>query len=608
MKKHIIIIFAALIACSCSEWLERTPANKFAAETFFASESDLELYANGLINSALPGASDMALGSDRYTDFCGTRQSYDFFWGTFTAAQATNWNSSTWSFNRRVAYMIENMPRCKNNVSSEIYNHYEGVARFWRTWITLKRMKVFGDIYFIDKVIQPSDSLILYGTRQDREYIWHRMKEDLEFACENCLTSGQGINSAGRVYVNKYVALAFASHAFLFEGTYRKYHSVNPSTGKPWNGEYESANELLSLAEKYAKELIDTKAFSLNSDYRSLFVSATLPTDEVIWGCTYSSELSTNHGVTYKYCSTTSSLSYSPTKEYVRMFLKTDGTAITDDEAKQSITKEFEGRDSRLAATVLGPGRDIVDMSGNPTHETIDFTFCKTGYQIVKWSIPDASHFQNSIDENSIPIIRYPEVLLNYAEACEELGEMTEEIWNQTVGALRNRAGVANVYPTARDPWLYEYYTKDLVHPATDISPVGLEIRRERVTELTFESELRQNDLYRYGQADLVVRRYNGVGWAGIWVTAGEAANGLVFEKETYTFESASGGAVNSTTCYPIKDEADAVNTDWFFSEGDHGYLVYKYALKWEPRKYCRPIPLSAYNVNPKLGQNKDWE
>ena len=366
--------------------------------------------------------------------------------------------------------------------------------------------------------------------------------------------------------------------------------------------------DLYRLAQKYAKDVIDNGGYKLVSDYPSLFISDQLVSDEVIWGRTFLTDINGRHSYTRYFHSSTLGQQYSGTKDLVRMFLKTDGTAITDDEAKQSITKEFEGRDSRLAATVLGPGRNIVDMSGNPTHETIDFTFCKTGYQIVKWSIPDASHFQNGIDENSIPIIRYPEVLLNYAEACEELGEMTEEIWNQTVGALRKRAGVANAYPTARDPWLYDYYTKDLVHPATDISPVGLEIRRERVTELTFESELRQNDIYRYGQADLVVRRYNGVGWAGIWVTAGEAASGLVFEKETYTFESASGGAVNSTTCYPIKDAADAVNTDWFFSEGDHGYLVYKYALKWEPRKYCRPIPLSAYNVNPKLGQNKDWE
>ncbi len=603
MKKHIIIIFAALIACSCSEWLERTPANKFAAETFFASESDLELYANGLINSALPGASDMALGSDRYTDFCGTRQSYDFFWGTFTAAQATNWNSSTWSFNRRVAYMIENMPRCKNNVSSEIYNHYEGVARFWRTWITLKRMKVFGDIYFIDKVIQPSDSLILYGPRQDREYIWHRMKEDLEFACENCLTSGQGINSAGRVYVNKYVALAFASHAFLFEGTYRKYHSVNPSTGKPWNGEYESANELLSLAEKYAKELIDTKAFSLNSDYRSLFVSATLPTDEVIWGCTYSSELSTNHGVTYKYCSTTSSLSYSPTKEYVRMFLKTDGKPA---EEAVSVTKEFIGRDKRLAATVLSPGQTWKRLNGTFEELPPNWTWTCAGYEWIKWvQLEEEPMSADNKSYNSIPIIRYAEVLLNYAEAAAELGHMNKTIWDQTIGALRERAGVASIYPGSAgyvaDTWLRNYYTLDVKHPST-LTDIQLEIRRERATELTLEGQSRYDDLMRWCLGDLIERRYNHQGWRGIYITPEEAASGFTWAGKTYTVSSAKA---SNETNYKISGTA---NSNWSLSNGTYGYLIYNYKLVWDDMMYTHPIPLSALNVNPNLGQNEGWQ
>ena len=603
MKNHIIILFAALIACSCSEWLERTPANKFAAETFFASESDLELYANGLINSALPGASDMALGSDRYTDFCGTRRSYDFFWGTFTAAQATNWNSSTWSFNRRVAYMIENMPRCKNNVSSEIYNHYEGVARFWRTWITLKRMKVFGDIYFIDKVIQPSDSLILYGPRQDREYIWHRMKEDLEFACENCLTSGQGINSAGRVYVNKYVALAFASHAFLFEGTYRKYHSVNPSTGKPWNGEYESANELLSLAEKYAKELIDTKAFSLNSDYRSLFVSATLPTDEVIWGCTYSSELSTNHGVTYKYCSTTSSLSYSPTKEYVRMFLKTDGKPA---EEAVSVTKEFIGRDKRLAATVLSPGQTWKRLNGSNEELPPNWTWTCAGYEWIKWvQLEEEPMSADNKSYNSIPIIRYAEVLLNYAEAAAELGHMNKTIWDQTIGALRERAGVASIYPGTAgyvaDTWLRNYYTHDVKHPST-LTDIQLEIRRERATELTLEGQSRYDDLMRWCLGDLIERRYNHQGWRGIYITPEEAASGFTWAGKTYTVSSAKA---SNETNYKISGTA---NSNWSLSNGTYGYLIYNYKLVWDDMMYTHPIPLSALNVNPNLGQNEGWQ
>ena len=603
MKKHVILIATALLAVSCNDFLEKTPANKFAAETFFASEGDLRLYANGLINTALPAATDMALGEDLYSDLCGTKASKEFYRGNYSAAKADNWTTSTWSFPRRVAYMIENMPRCKDAVPEKTYGHYEGVARFWRAWITMKRMKVFGDCYFIDRVIQPSDSLTLYGTRQDREYIFHRIAEDLIFACDHCLASGDGVNTAGRVYVNQHVALAYASRIFLYEGTFRKYHKVNPSTGKAWNGEFESPEQLLQLAEKYSKQLVDSKAFSLNSDYRSLFVSAVLPSDEVIWGHTYSTELSTLHGVTYRYCSTTSSNLYSPTKEYVRMFLKTNGTPA---EEAVSVTKEFEGRDKRLSATVLAPGRKMSKANGVQEEFAPNWTWTCSGYEWIKWvQLEEEPLSADNQSYNSVPIIRYAEVLLNYAEAAAELGHMDQALWDKTVGALRKRAGVTSIYPGSAgyvaDTWLRDYYTKDVLHPAT-LTDVQLEIRRERVTELALEGQSRYDDLMRWHLGDLIERRYKHQGWRGIYITQEEAASGFEWAGKKYTVSKSKN---TNETNYKISSGADGT---WTLSEGSYGYLIYHYKVVWDDMMYTHPIPIAALNVNPNLGQNEGWQ
>lgn len=603
MKKFIIIISAMLLACSCSDFFEKTPANEFAAEIFFANEYDLKLYANGLINAALPEATDMTLGEDVYSDLCGTLDSKPFYRGDYSPSTASNWTTSTWSFARRIAYMLENMPNCKETVSEEIYNHYEGVARFWRAWITVKRMKVFGDVYFIDEVISPEDEETLYAPRQDREYIFHRVREDLEFACEHCLTSGQGIQSDSRVYINKYVALAFASRFFLYEGTYRKYHVNNPSTGKKWNGEYENSEELLELAKKYSKELIDLKAFDLVKDYRSLFVSAVLPKTEVIWGRTYSSELSVKHGTTFKYCSTTSSKQYSPTKEYVRMFLKTDGTLA---ESEISVTKEFIDRDARLSASVLSPGATWLSAGGVQSELAPNWTWTRSGYQWIKWVQMEEDPFTgDSKSYNSIPIIRYAEVLLNYAEAVEELGEMTKEIWDETIGALRSRAGVKNIYPGSAeyvaDTWLREYYTQDVLHPST-LSDVMLEIRRERVTELMLEGQSRYDDLMRWHLGDLIERRYNHMGWRGIYITEEEAQTGFKWAGKTYKV----GNAASNENNYKITKTMSPKT--WSLTNGTYGYVVYHYPLVWDDKMYTYPIPLSAISVNPDLGQNEGWQ
>lgn len=501
--------------------------------------------------------------------------------------------------------MLDNMQDAKNIVSEEKYNHYEGVGRFFRAYVTFNRVKKFGDFYWIDHVVSPTDSTILYGPRHDREYVMHNVVEDLAFAAEKCLTSGAGIKTDGCIYINKYVALALASRVCLYEGTYRKYHNVNPSTGKPWNGEYESAEELLEMALEYSKVLVESGVFELTSDYNALFTSATLNPKEVIWGHSYSSDLALGHNVTYSYSASTQAHPC-PTKDYVMMFLGSDGKPLPSGEI--SPAKEFENRDRRLTASVLSPTSTKKDASGKDVPFNLDFTWTQTGYQWIKWVQAEYSPMSLSSNGsfNSVPVLRYAEVLLNYAEAAAELGKMTPDIWNKTIGELRKvHGGITNSgYPGsadyAADAWLRQYYT-DVKHPVT-LSDVILEIRRERAVELTLEQDSRYQDLMRWNMGDLIARRYNNQGWRGIYLSQAEVASGFNFNGKKYTVSSSKS---SSETNYKISSRADM---SWTLSEGTHGYLIYNYKLEWDDKMYLYPIPVSATNVNPALGQNEGWQ
>ncbi len=609
MKKiNIFIMYTAMIfaVVSCEKFFDRVPEDKLSSSSFFRSEDDLVLYTNGLINTGLPSATSITLGEDLYTDLCGTRESKTFYYPEYwSAGRQSGWAYSSWGFLRQIAYMLENMPQAKESMSEENYNHYEGVARFWRAFSTFNKVKDFGDCYYIDKVISPADTALLYGKRQSREYIMSKVKEDLIFACENCLASGPNIHTDGRIYINRYVALAMASRIFLYEGTFRKYHDVSPSTGLPWDADYETAEEFLQLAYKYAGELIDLKAFTLEPDYRKLFTSETLCKNEVIWGRSFSEDLSMNHDATFKYCSATSSKLYSPTKDYVMMFLKTDGTPAA---GNVSITEEFKDRDKRLAASIIGPGQKMTDASGKEVDFALNFTWTRTGYVWIKWVTPNftAMNTADGGSLNSLPVIRYAEVLLNYAEAAEELGLMTADIWNATVGELRARAGVANIYPESgqyvEDRFLKNYYLDGVLHPVL-LSNTLLEIRRERATELMLEGDSRYDDLMRWRVGDLIKRRYADKGWRGIWVTPDEVKNGFEFNGTKYTFSIDEG--TNTETNYLITDSQDGNLT---LSEGNFGYLIYHYEIQWDDKMYTKPIPTTALNVNPELGQNNGWE
>ena len=163
-----------------------------------------------------------------------------------------------------------------------------------------------------------------------------------------------------------------------------------------------------------------------------------------------------------------------------------DGTPFTDkpNYSTVSFKDEFSSRDDRLRQTVRGPS---YKMDGAAKVPDIVNDVAPTGYHPIKFVEDVGSKNDKSQNENSYPIIRYAEVLLNYAEAKAEIGELTDAEWKSTIGAIRARAGISsssaavNSRPTTVDTYLQEtFYPR-----VTD--PIILEIRRERAIELVYE-------------------------------------------------------------------------------------------------------------------------
>lgn len=615
MKINIANIFGGIIIAltitSCEDFLSREPIDKVNADTWFSSETDLLLYANGMLQSYLPSESTIGLG-DAYCDLVATKTSSDYYRpGVWNSTKQTGWAYSDWENVRRANYMMENMVRSKGKVDDIIYNHYDGVAHFWRAFFYYSKIRTFGDVPWIDKVLEENDPAI-YAQRDDRELVMHHVLEDLNFACENL--QGSGSFTDGRTQINKWVALAFKSRVCLFEGTYRKYHQVNPSTNKPWNGQYESADDFLKEAADAAEELMTTGGFELyntgnpSTDFRTIFTSMSpTKTNEVIWARECSGEpLNVYNELTWNFNSSTYGQQYAPTKDLVDMFLTLDGTPITTD--KVSLNQEFDNRDWRLIQTVHGPGHTYETNAGVVKLKSINFTYTFTGYSFIKWSIEREENYSKGKAENSLPILRLGEVLLNYAEAKAELGQMTKDIWDQTVGALRERAGVKNIYPGdagyVSDEWLRDYYAD-----APGLSDVILEIRRERATELIMEMGLRVDDLYRWNLGNLVVKRYNqNQGWKGIYLSADDYANGFTFNGTQYGGKTDKDAIWSKTSATSYKIGTSIADGNFTLSEGDHGYLIYNYKLQWEDYMYVHPIPVTALTLNPALGQNYGWD
>ena len=593
MKKLFLILSVAAGLVSCEDFLTAGDPNKIDAPSYFRNESDLEAYANGFLQTMIPTAISVATGDAR-ADYMAWRGEWQYLTDNFDADDQSGWSTGSWEDLRNINYFLGNFRRAA--AGEAILDHYEGVARFWRAYFYMNKVKTFGAVPWYDREIDANDREALYKPRDSREYVMRKVLEDLDFASTHCITNAKlEVNS---VRITRNVALAFKARCCLYEGTFRKYHANDPSTGKPWTAD-ESEMYLRACADA-CETLMGEGKYALVSDpakvatqYRSLFTSESVASGEVIWARAYDASLNATH-ILNTYFVNMQYGSYSLTRQFVNTYLNRDGSRFTDKAGyeKTLFADEFENRDYRLMQSIRYPGYTRRNNNVNTPYAP-DFGYCVTGYQPIKWVIDDTSMDSNTAPcATSIPILRYAEVLLNYAEAKAELGEFSETVWNATIKLLRERAGVDGAMPSAYDPYMAEYF----LNTTTDMAI--LEIRRERDIELLLEN-CRWDDDMRWGMGRLLERP-----WYGVYV--GELG-------KVYDMDGDGSGDVCFVRENPPVTEPGVtyrvLGGDYALTDGDSGYIecYIRMNRKWDDKKYVRPIPTTALNDNPALGQNPGW-
>ena len=332
MKKTISILLSACIALtSCESFLDREPVAEVGSGDYFKDETSLLTYTNGFLQKYTPGVEDLGYG-DGYSDIVATKQSFTFLTNaSWTPDLQSGWSIGDWTPIYNINYFLAHM-REAQGLSEEVYAHYEGTARFWRAWQYFEKVKTFGAVPWYDAPIDPEDMAALYKPRDSREYVMDRVLEDLDFACEHCYDSGAWINSA---QINRYIALAYKSRVCLFEGTYRKYHSVDPSTGKPWE-DTQASERFLRAAAEAAYELMQAGIYSIvnnpanvRTQYRKLFTEEAIDRTEIIWAREMSVGMTTFHDLTWRYTSGSYGQRWSLDQDFVKTYLNLDGSRHT---------------------------------------------------------------------------------------------------------------------------------------------------------------------------------------------------------------------------------------------------------------------------------------
>ena len=584
------ILLAGLAFTSCTK-LEQLPQSTASQSAVFGTENGLKLYTNSFYGMEFLPKNSIRL--DAMTDYLAIKAVPDFIrQGGFGANNSSGW---TWRDLRNINYFIE-----KNNdpaVPENIRNNYMGIARYFRAYFYLERVKRFGNVPWIGKPLDIDDDALMAG-RDSRELVMDSVLADLNFAIANIIAT----SDPSRTTITKWVAYALKSRVCLFEGTFRKYHTELNLTA--------SAGKWLQESASAADEIIKKGGFSLNTaggpgvSYRQVFTSNAPLANEVLQAAVADVSLAVLSDANWYWTSGTYGDKASLTRTFVNTYLNLDGTPFTNNPGYKTMLfkDEVKNRDLRLKQTIRsGDYKRINNGVQVPAPPVFSYTF--TGYQPIKLTLDDTYYDAGVLNTNIVPLFRYAEVLLNYAEAKAELGTITDAEWALTVGALRARGGITGglaIKPIIADPYLVTNYFPNISDPTI------LEIRRDRGIELSLEG-FRFSDILRWKAGELMKQEWNGFYVPALNTPLDLNEDGIL-DVAFYQGTRPSPAVAGVTYVDVSPTIGNAINSQ-LLKNGTSGELIWMNEIKreWTDKNYYYPIPLNDLQRNPNLKQNPGW-
>jgi starch-binding outer membrane protein, SusD/RagB family len=400
-----------------------------------------------------------------------------------------------------------------------------------------------------------------------RDQAMEKILADLNFAVDKLPANWNDGSAPGRI--NRWCALLVKSRVCLFEGTFRKYHGLK------------DADKWLTEASTTAKEIMDKGPYALHStgdpssDYSNYQRLANFSGNkEVMYWKKYQSGIY-NNNVDKSFVRSVGGA----TKSFVEDYLCTDGLPISLSplyRGDAKIEDVFINRDPRLRQTIFHPddktklNYDVARTYPRVTGMT-GGNVTTTGYNIIKNYNFSLLVPTFNTGETPAIVMRFGEVLLNYAEAQAELGKLTQADLELSINRLRTRVGMPKMELTKIpvDP----RYTSD------GVSPLIVEIRRERRIEL-FGEGFRYNDLKRWKQGKKLATLSYGILWDAAARTRYVGAN--------------------------LKSSVDPASGKTYidvYQGTDVAVPVFD-----ENKDYLWPIPLSSLAQNPAIKQNPGWQ
>jgi hypothetical protein len=486
--KKLLIVSVAVVAVSGCKKLDIAPTDRFSDLNFWKIDANVynALYNNyGLIyNSSLyfdaEAISDNAYSSSGDLNIIASGNAT-----SQTAKFAGDW-SAYYSAIKSCNIFLKNID-LNTTLPAATKNRLVAETRFIRAFEHFNLTKWYGDVPIVDHDATPEEAQTI--SRSPQAAVVKFVLDELEAAI-NDLPSKDALPETENGRITKGAALALEARVLLYQGN--------------------RMADVVAVCEKLMNNQGTYGTYSLAPSYSALFSDPTVnkTSNEVILSVQYVLPTRTWQNF-WDFAPRTVGgrvSSMSPTQELVDDYIMLNGKGIKEPGSGYVENNPYVNRDPRLTATVvydkyvwvnpnnttktiyIKPGTDPV-QPGLDEYSAGSQAASPTAYYWRKYFDPSA--LANFVSGNNLHLFRYAEILLDYAEAKQSLGQMDATIWNKTIGALRARAGFTEAgalnYPGAAD--------------MTNI------IRRERRVELAMEG-LRTDDIRRWKTAGILMNGY----------------------------------------------------------------------------------------------------
>lgn len=487
IARYAVALSVFFYVLSCAD-LDINPLSEGSSENWYSDDSEITMSINALYNIY-----DWFLDPDENTDDYYTRTDLSVFLAGTVNSQwyeaSTLW-TSCYKIIFRANTILSKIENGEVEISETKLKKYIAEARCVRAAQYARLITHFGDVVFYTKPLNIEEAFAL--SRTDKNIVLASIYEDFDYAIENLPTD---YSSGDPQRLTKGAAMALKARVALYM--------------EDW-----------SKARDAAKQCIDLNQYSLHPDFGELFLSKTKGSVETIWGFPRSVELGillsndSNVGIPnrVKTRNPGGTCYYTPTWDLLCAFECVDGLPI-DESSLYDPRNPFKNRDPRCTATIVEFQTPHLGFIYQPHPDsTMVLNLTTEKYQtnndtrsITQWASFNALVWKKGVDDDWIDnktdpdfiYIRYADVLLMYAEAKIELGDIDGSVLN-AINQVRARAYRVDVSQTTEYPAI----------TSMDPNYLRKKVRLERRVEFAYEG-LRFMDLIRWRLAEKALTNKN---------------------------------------------------------------------------------------------------